>query len=324
MSSEPPPPLGLRLLLLDRFRVDARLLVRGARVDAVDTDAATGRRVRVAVLECAGPDDGAGARLEAWRSAYEAGLPVCRPLAAMDDDPGPLVILEPPPDGRPHGDPVALAAQARLLAGALAERGLRAGEVGPLDLATDASGGLVLTVPPPVAPVIDPRAEADRLAATVAAALQPAVSVPVPAAERTAGRLPRPGRRGVVRAATLAAALAALGVLGHAALQPGATREASAAPSPLEPAPLTVSAIEADAIELPPIESHGARRTPPRRANPPARDRGRRRAARPRPRAAAPAPAVPVAPVRRAPRAAADGWSLGSGNPLGVMGGSSG
>jgi hypothetical protein len=212
------------------------------------------------------------------------------------------------------------------VAGALAERGLRAGELGPLDLALDGSGGLFLAVPPPVATVVDPRAEADRLAATVAAALSSPVAAPPRPAPAPGGRptrLPRPGRRGVVRAATLAAALVALGVLGHAALQPGAAREASAAPVVPEPAPVTVEAVEPDAIELPPVESHGARRTPARRAKPPARARARRAAARPGRAAARPGRAVPAARARQAPAAAPDGWSLGVGNPLGAMGGGS-
>ena len=80
MPHEPAPPLGLRLLLDDRYRVDARLLVPGARVDAVDTHAASGRRVRVACLPAGGEGEGdcAAARLAAWQAAQRPG---CRSVA---------------------------------------------------------------------------------------------------------------------------------------------------------------------------------------------------------------------------------------------------
>ena len=55
---------------------------------------------------------------------------MCEPLHALDDDPGPLLVLAAPADGPVRGDAASLAAQARVLAGALAERGLRAGELG--------------------------------------------------------------------------------------------------------------------------------------------------------------------------------------------------
>src|SRR5262245_7119696 len=118
MPTDAAPP-GLRLLVADRYRVDARLLVPGARVDAVDARASTGRRVRIACVELDGTADTAAARLEAWAAAHAAGLPVCEPLHALDDDPGPLLVLAAPPDGALRGDVASLAAQARVLAGAL-------------------------------------------------------------------------------------------------------------------------------------------------------------------------------------------------------------
>ena len=133
MPTDAAPP-GLRLLIADGYRVDGRLLA-GCRVDAVDTRAGTGRRVRVACVELDGPADSAAARLDAWAGAHAAGLPVCEALHALDDDPGPLLVLAAPPDGPVRGDAASLAAQARVLAGALAERGFRLRRAGRLDLA---------------------------------------------------------------------------------------------------------------------------------------------------------------------------------------------
>ena len=97
--------------------------------------------MRVACVELDGPTDSAAARLDAWAAAHAAGLPVCEPLHALDDDPGPLLVLAAPPDGPVHGDPASLAAQARVLAGALAERGLRAGRARPRSISPLAADG---------------------------------------------------------------------------------------------------------------------------------------------------------------------------------------
>jgi len=335
MPHEPAPPLGLRLLLDDRYRVDARLLTPGARVDAVDTHAAGGRRVRVACLPPAVDGDGAAARSAAWEAAYDAGLPVCRALAAVDDEPGPLVVLEEPP-GRPlAGDGPALAAQARLLAGALAERGLRAGCIPAGDLALDDAGGLILAVPPPVAPAVDPRAEAERLAATVLAAVDPAATAPAPlpatAGGALGGRLP--GRRGLVRAAALAVAAAAALVLVGGGPRDGGSATLETAPAGLAraPAPLVPSAAlddpagEADRLPRPPLrETAGSDRARPARRPGPARPaptrsrpvrRPRTAAERPAPAAPRPPRARPALPPRRPPPAPA--WSLGPDSALG-------
>ena len=309
MHTDAAPP-GLRLLVADRYRVDARLLVPGARVDAVDTRGSTGRRVRIACVELDGPADSAAARLEAWAGAYAAGLPLCEALHALDDDPGPLLVLAAPPDGPVRGDAASLAAQARVLAGALAERGLRAGELGPLDLALARDGTLLLTAPPPVAAVVDPRAEADRLAVTVAAlAATPgppgagaaAAGPPRPGGAGLRGgsgpRVRPPGRRGLVRAATLVAAGAAVLVLVAGTLGGrGGPAEPDGMPLAEAQTPPPATATIPDLPPLPPAveEGSGDEPSPTRAARPPKRPAARPAAARPK--AAAP-------PVRRRPRA---------------------
>jgi hypothetical protein len=340
-------PLGLRLLLADRYRVDARLLAPGSRVDAVDTHAAGGRRVRVACLELDGPGDGATARLAAWADAHAAGLPVSRPLDALDEEPGPLVVLEPPPPGVIAGDPAGLAAQARVLAGALAERGLRAGAIPALDLALDAAGALVLAAPPPIAAVVDARAEAERLAATIVAAASVAGAGPPPAQTPppgTSSGLRRHGRRlmgrpAIVRGCAVAAAAAAVLVL----VGSGLRDDAPVTDAPTETAPASVQrpappALRAPALDgLPPLPLRETvssrarprtlvvRRQPPRGA--PARPDGG--VAPPAPAAApdaAPAPVAAPPPVPGPPRPPilrsrpAPGWALGPESPLGPAG----
>ena len=95
--------LRVRELLADRYRVDARLLTPNARVDGVDTRAGRGGACGWPAWSLRRRGD-AAERLQAWEGAHAAGLPVCRALAALDDEPGPLLVLEPPPPRALAGD----------------------------------------------------------------------------------------------------------------------------------------------------------------------------------------------------------------------------